>query len=481
MFNVDGGDVIAGKFADVFRDPRLAGKIVAHFYGHTHTDSFRLFRDKDYGRVLGVAFVQPSITPALYRHHQAVGINPTVRLYRYGSEEGHILDYQQHYLDLEDAMATMPEDQAEESAIVVGPDGEEEEPKSRRDRNSKLLSHDEDRRSNRDDTDDDHRVGGGETPQGPREVDGEDTNLGEQPASVPSPQPPSSPEEPVNVAGESDGSSEGPPEDSYQKLLKHLVSKWQHYYNAIEAFEEKDLSKKSMGRVYYSMIHDEEDGDVFRRFLKHNTASHFPDGEDMKCGHTCWLNITCGLVSFTKGEVTECLQKEADGEVLFPDGANEAGGKPPGDDEQNGKQEDQPAAAASDKPPSSSNDGEDEWADGAGKSDDAGEKQGDDGDSGGDANDGNDGNDGNDSKGSDAGAGDADPGGSSSVTKVTSVPENHSVRGAAIGFCIVLVLAIAVGGLFIFRKVQRNRYRAQEFLLTDSVFRYDGYSQVEAP
>ena len=32
-----------------------------------------------------------------------------------------------------------------------------------------------------------------------------------------------------------------------------------------------------------------------------------------------------------------------------------------------------------------------------------------------------------------------------------------------------------------FRKVQSNRYRSQEFLLTDSIFRYDGYSHVDGP
>jgi uncharacterized protein HemX len=65
--------------------------------------------------------------------------------------------------------------------------------------------------------------------------------------------------------------------------------------------------------------------------------------------------------------------------------------------------------------------------------------------------------------------------------KVTSVPEDHSLRGAAIGFSIVMVIAIAIGGLVLYRKVQRNRYRNQEFLLNDNVFRYNGYAQVGTP
>ena len=59
--------------------------------------------------------------------------------------------------------------------------------------------------------------------------------------------------------------------------------------------------------------------------------------------------------------------------------------------------------------------------------------------------------------------------------------DSGTLSGVAIGFSVVLVLALAVGGLFLFRKVQSNRYRSQEFLLTDSIFRYDGYSHVDGP
>ncbi len=57
MFNVHDGDEIAGRMAALFRNSTLSAKVVAHFYGHTHTDSFRLFKD-DSGRVKGVAFIQ---------------------------------------------------------------------------------------------------------------------------------------------------------------------------------------------------------------------------------------------------------------------------------------------------------------------------------------------------------------------------------------------------------------------------------------
>merc|ERR1712227_1022280 len=38
--------------------------------------------------------------------------------------------------------------------------------------------------------------------------------------------------------------------------------------------------------------------------------------------------------------------------------------------------------------------------------------------------------------------------------------DSGTLSGVAIGFSVVLVLAIAVGGLFLFRKVQSNRYRS---------------------
>merc|ERR1712059_90662 len=43
-------------------------------------------------------------------------------------------------------------------------------------------------------------------------------------------------------------------------------------------------------------------------------------------------------------------------------------------------------------------------------------------------------------------------------------------------FGVALVVLLAMFG---YKKWKENRFRNQEFLLTDSVFRYDGYSQLE--
>ena len=59
--------------------------------------------------------------------------------------------------------------------------------------------------------------------------------------------------------------------------------------------------------------------------------------------------------------------------------------------------------------------------------------------------------------------------------------ESGVVRGIAIGFAGIALIAIAGFSFAFYRKSRINRYRSQEFLLTDSVFRYDGYSQVDQP
>jgi len=51
--------------------------------------------------------------------------------------------------------------------------------------------------------------------------------------------------------------------------------------------------------------------------------------------------------------------------------------------------------------------------------------------------------------------------------------------GIFFGILLIAIVLVAVG--FGYKKYRDNRYRNQEFLLTDSVFRYDGYSQLEEP
>ena len=52
-------------------------------------------------------------------------------------------------------------------------------------------------------------------------------------------------------------------------------------------------------------------------------------------------------------------------------------------------------------------------------------------------------------------------------------------KGIAVGCVLVAIVALIIGGIYAYKRIQRRRYCSQEFLL-DS-FRYDGYSQIDQP
>jgi sphingomyelin phosphodiesterase acid-like 3 len=58
---------IEKRFLELVSRPRFAERIHAHFYGHVHTDSFRLFLDRATRQeARGVAFLGVSGTPFLF-------------------------------------------------------------------------------------------------------------------------------------------------------------------------------------------------------------------------------------------------------------------------------------------------------------------------------------------------------------------------------------------------------------------------------
>ncbi|XP_063824501.1 acid sphingomyelinase-like phosphodiesterase 3a [Ostrinia nubilalis] len=68
--------------------------IVGQFYGHRHADTFRLIYRE--GRPVSWAFLAPSVTP---RGAGSIS-NPGLRLYKFDSNTGKVLDYTQYYLDV---------------------------------------------------------------------------------------------------------------------------------------------------------------------------------------------------------------------------------------------------------------------------------------------------------------------------------------------------------------------------------------------
>ena len=61
---------ITNEMLKIVTKPSYAKKIVAHFYGHTHTSSYRLFMDPiRQTEPRGIAFIAPSITPKVTINH----------------------------------------------------------------------------------------------------------------------------------------------------------------------------------------------------------------------------------------------------------------------------------------------------------------------------------------------------------------------------------------------------------------------------
>jgi len=98
MKDQNGDDGLNDRYVDIVNKYNNTDTIVAHIYGHTHTDSFRIFRN---GTASSVAFVASSVTPAVT---QKLASNPSVRLYTYANlTETHLDNYQQFYMDLAQA------------------------------------------------------------------------------------------------------------------------------------------------------------------------------------------------------------------------------------------------------------------------------------------------------------------------------------------------------------------------------------------
>ncbi|TRY75626.1 hypothetical protein TCAL_14599 [Tigriopus californicus] len=108
MFSVRNGQNLTRRFQEIVSRPVLAEKIVAHFFGHTHTDSFRLIFPLAKGAKIsdktsphGLIFICPSITPSLYLDNHSHGVNPSFRFYSYNQSTAVIDNYLHYYLPLD--------------------------------------------------------------------------------------------------------------------------------------------------------------------------------------------------------------------------------------------------------------------------------------------------------------------------------------------------------------------------------------------
>ncbi|XP_073977796.1 cyclic GMP-AMP phosphodiesterase SMPDL3A-like [Rhodnius prolixus] len=73
--------------------------IVGQFYGHLHSDTFRVIYN-DLGRPVNWMLLAPALSP---KRTASGPNNPGIRLYKFETSTGQVLDYTQYYLDLNNA------------------------------------------------------------------------------------------------------------------------------------------------------------------------------------------------------------------------------------------------------------------------------------------------------------------------------------------------------------------------------------------
>ena len=67
--------------------------LLAHLYGHTHSDLFAMIEGPNSGKPVGVVNISPSVIPTY---------NPTVRVFEYDSQSKKLINIHQYYANVED-------------------------------------------------------------------------------------------------------------------------------------------------------------------------------------------------------------------------------------------------------------------------------------------------------------------------------------------------------------------------------------------
>jgi len=451
------------RFVQILTEQRNAKKIQGQLYGHLHTDTFRLFLDPaTRGEAREVAFMASSVTPVVWGHINqkesgVLGTNPSVRLFTYNNTDFCLLDYSHYSLDI-----------AEANKGDTGRQSKKKELVDMQSKKKELLENVHNSRRRRDvDV-----VAPTETelPKGATLSNSSAIASSNSSAIVSSnssavaetdekstPPPPTTVDpiatspikEDANVTSEVSGTHETKEED-----VNRLVTKWKLLYNATTAFNVTDLSPSSMFQAVKAMVTSGARGSLFQAYYRHNTAGHPTDS----CKEECWRDQLCTVTRLVEAELNSCLKsKGTEGffyksDLLDPSATT-------------------PLALSTTTPAAvtTSLDGEDDKLSRV-------------------TND----NDNLTLPPLDVTTSSplvdielevsTSPPIRSDQPKVEPVPEDgESVTTKAVSTVLgllgmlVLCLLCALG----YKKYRDSRYRNQEFLLTDSVFRYDGYSQLD--
>jgi len=481
---------INNRFVQIVSEERNAAKISGHLYGHLHTDTFRIFLDRARSAdPRGVGFMAGSVTPVVWAKDGdpgtgVVGVNPSIRLFTYRDSDYRLMDYEEYSLDILEA------DIEEPSAGLPGIQGDGSADNRRGDQDQGS-----DRRKKRGVEDNTSQMSpavpavpglptvasipaipGLPTVDSIPAIPGLPTVVSVPAITVlpavplsndtsmlslnlpPFPDPLNATSEGATLAGDNSTSNDtnsAPANNDMEisptnndtahapanndtvpapanndpltvpvssKAINDLTSRWQKLYVATEAYKVPDLTAASMFEAVQRMVREGPGGEVFQEYYRHNTAGH----QRHQCKEECWGQHLCCITKLVEKELINCLQDTNSSNRFYYD-VNGTLRAPPNDNDNLTK----PPQTAGSTPQV-----EIEVVTGATNSKDVEKER------------------------------------IESTSYITS-------NAVSIFFGILGLLVLVTIGLLGYKKYKDSRYRNQEFLLTDSVFRYDGYSQLD--
>jgi len=213
---------------------------------------------------------------------------------------------------------------------------------------------------------------------------------------------------------------------------------WKHLYSARETYKLDNISASSMFQAFKRMVLGE--GDSFSQYYKYNTALN--DGG--KCNQSCVQSHLCTISNLVLTELTNCLENNDPRIYDYYFGVSQTEEEITKTKSSSRETVRQPfimgiTANATSKNAHNEND----------HSHDRSEDH-------------------------------EQPQNSTNEADMTVEKfENYSTNSVSIFFGILVIALVILFVLFGYKKYRINRERNQEFLLTDSVFRYDGYSHLE--
>lgn len=86
--------------------------------------------------------------------------------------------------------------------------------------------------------------------------------------------------------------------------MNRLVAKWKLLYNATTAFNVTDLSPNSMFQAVEAMVTSGARGSLFQAYYRHNTAGHLTGS----CKEECWRDQLCTITRLVEAELNSCLK-----------------------------------------------------------------------------------------------------------------------------------------------------------------------------